>query len=73
MDPLQQALSGAQHVLQQPVLTQQRLLLVGAGGVLGSAVPPKSAAGRLHRFAAWWLSQLNWMVPQRQQPLQSPA
>lgn len=30
------------------------------GPVLGS---------RLQRLAGWWLSQLSWMVPQRQQPL----
>ncbi|MDO9091121.1 MAG: hypothetical protein Q7U99_00550 [Rubrivivax sp.] len=26
---------------------------------------------RLQRFAGWWLSQLAWMVPQRQQPLRA--
>jgi hypothetical protein len=26
---------------------------------------------RLERFAAWWLSQLAWMVPQRQQPVRA--
>ena len=36
---------------------------LGAGGQ-GSA---------LHRFAAWWLQQLSWMVPPRQQPLRAEA
>lgn len=27
----------------------------------------------LRRLAAWWLSQLSWMVPQRQQPLRADA
>ena len=31
-----------------------------------------TAAGHgLQRFAAWWLSQLRWMVPQRQQPVRA--
>ncbi len=30
-----------------------------------------AAAGRLERFAQWWLSQLRWMVPQREQPLRA--
>lgn len=29
------------------------------------------AGGWLPRFAAWWLSQLRWMVPQRQQPVRA--
>lgn len=29
-------------------------------------------AGRLvERFASWWLSQLRWMIPQREQPLRA--
>ncbi len=36
---------------------------LGAGGQ-GSA---------LQRFAAWWLQQLSWMVPPRQQPLRAAA
>lgn len=28
---------------------------------------------RLQRFANWWLSQLGWMVPSRQQPLRAAA
>lgn len=34
----------------------------------GSGAAP---TGALPRFAAWWLSQLKWMVPQRQQPLRA--
>ncbi len=30
-----------------------------------------STGGWLQRFALWWLSQLRWMVPQRQQPLRA--
>lgn len=29
------------------------------------------AGGRLERFAQWWLSQLRWMIPQREQPLRA--
>lgn len=29
------------------------------------------AGGALERFAQWWLSQLRWMIPQREQPLRS--
>lgn len=29
------------------------------------------AGGWLQRFAVWWLSQLRWMVPQRQQPVRA--
>lgn len=36
------------------------------------AAPAAAAAGGpLQRFAGWWLSQLNWMVPQREQPLRA--
>ena len=27
----------------------------------------------LQRFASWWLQQLSWMVPPRQQPLRAAA
>jgi hypothetical protein len=38
------------------------------------AAGARGAAGsRLQRFAAWWLSQLGWMVPQRQQALRAAA
>jgi len=30
-----------------------------------------SGGSRLQRFAHWWLSQLSWMVPQRQQPVRA--
>lgn len=33
------------------------------------ARPPR---GALPRLAAWWLSQLRWMVPPREQPLRAP-
>ncbi|MBI5718581.1 MAG: hypothetical protein HZC37_12935 [Burkholderiales bacterium] len=29
------------------------------------------AGGWLERFAQWWLSQLRWMIPQREQPLRA--
>lgn len=29
--------------------------------------------GAMQRFAGWWLSQLRWMVPQREQPLRTAA
>jgi hypothetical protein len=29
------------------------------------------AGGRIERFAQWWLSQLRWMIPQREQPLRA--
>jgi len=29
------------------------------------------AGSLLQRFAAWWLSQLRWMVPQREQPVRA--
>ncbi|MBL8323379.1 MAG: hypothetical protein JNJ89_00315 [Rubrivivax sp.] len=32
---------------------------------------PAPAAGWLQRLARWWLSQLRWMVPEREQPLRS--
>jgi hypothetical protein len=32
-----------------------------------------ATGSRLQRFAAWWLSQLAWMVPQRQQALRAVA
>ena len=35
-----------------------------------STVAPADGS-RLQRFARWWLSQLSWMVPQRQQPLRA--
>jgi hypothetical protein len=34
-------------------------------------VAAAGAAGRLARFAQWWLAQLRWMVPQREQPLRA--
>lgn len=39
-----------------------RAAQAAAGGVAGTW---------LQRFAAWWLSQLRWMVPQRQQPVRA--
>lgn len=33
--------------------------------------PSQPADGLLPRFAAWWLSQLRWMVPQREQPVRA--
>lgn len=33
------------------------------------SAPPEAPA--LQRFAAWWLSQLRWMVPQREQPVRA--
>lgn len=30
-----------------------------------------AGGGRVERFAAWWFSQLRWMVPQRQQALRA--
>ncbi|WP_326542805.1 hypothetical protein [Pseudorhodoferax sp.] len=30
-----------------------------------------TAGSRLQRFADWWLSQLGWMVPQREQPVRA--
>ena len=35
------------------------------------AAAPAPAAQGLQRFADWWLSQLRWMVPQRQQPVRA--
>ncbi len=35
------------------------------------AAMPQTSGSRLQRFAAWWLSQLSWMVPQREQPLRA--
>jgi hypothetical protein len=35
----------------------------------GAGAP--AAGPLLQRFAAWWLSQLRWMVPQRQQPVRA--
>jgi hypothetical protein len=29
------------------------------------------AGSRIERFASWWLSQLRWMIPQREQPLRA--
>jgi hypothetical protein len=31
------------------------------------------SGSRLERFADWWLSQLRWMVPQREQALRAPV
>lgn len=31
------------------------------------------AGGLLKRFAGWWLAQLRWMVPEREQPLRAAA
>jgi hypothetical protein len=31
----------------------------------------RSVGSALHRFAAWWLSQLRWMVPTQQQPVRA--
>lgn len=42
--------------------------------VLVRAAQHRAAArggSRLQRFAAWWLAQLRWMVPQREQPLRT--
>lgn len=37
------------------------------------SMAPPNAGGLVQRFAQWWLSQLSWMVPQRQQVLRLPA
>lgn len=76
MDPLHQALSGAQHVLRPPIATLQRLLLVGAGGVLGSAVLAEVlATGRFLQVRALvaepLASAVKGLLPLPQQALQS--
>jgi hypothetical protein len=40
---------------------------------LRAAQAAATAAGgsRMQRFARWWLSQLQWMVPQREQPVRA--
>lgn len=35
------------------------------------ALREPSQGSHLQRFARWWLSQLSWMVPQRQQPVRA--
>jgi hypothetical protein len=45
---------------------EQLVFLRASQGALASA-----QGSRLERFAAWWLSQLAWMVPQRQQPVRA--
>jgi hypothetical protein len=35
------------------------------------AVLRPSGGGRMQRFADWWLSQLNWMVPSSEQPVRA--
>jgi hypothetical protein len=53
MDPLQQALRGASHTAPQPLAVRQTLLVVGGGGVLGSAILSESlVAGRFLRVMA---------------------
>lgn len=42
----------------------EHLVFVRAAQALVAA----PAGGRVQRFAGWWLSQLSWMVPQREQP-----
>jgi hypothetical protein len=36
-------------------------------------IKAQRADGHLERFAQWWLSQLRWMVPQREMPLRAAA
>ncbi|MCU0969846.1 MAG: hypothetical protein MUF03_13710, partial [Rubrivivax sp.] len=36
-----------------------------------SSAPAAGRVGRLQRFAGWWLSQLAWMIPRREQALRS--
>lgn len=43
----------------------EQLVFVRAAQAAG----PNTSGSRLQRFADWWLSQLNWMVPQREQPV----
>mgnify|MGYP000925310061 CR=1 FL=1 len=43
--------------------------LVFVRAAVGSGAPVQGPW--LQRFAAWWLSQLRWMVPQRQQPVRA--
>lgn len=45
----------------------EQLLFVRAA----QAAPGGAAAGWAHRLAAGWLSQLAWMVPQREQPVRT--
>ncbi len=45
----------------------ERVLFLRAARVLRG----DAAGGWLPRLAAWWLGQLHWMVPQRQQPLRA--
>jgi hypothetical protein len=35
------------------------------------AAPPAAGGSGLERFARWWLSQLGWMVPPREQPVRA--
>lgn len=46
---------------------EQVVFVRAAQDALAAAMP----RAPLQRFAAWWLSQLRWMVPQREQPLRS--
>jgi hypothetical protein len=46
----------------------EQLVFVRAAQDAGAAV---AAPSRIERFAAWWVSQLRWMVPQREQALRA--
>src|SRR5262249_10115949 len=45
----------------------EHLVLLRAPQAAGAGAP----GPLLQRFAAWWLGQLRWMVPQREQPLRA--
>lgn len=45
----------------------EQLVLVRAAQVQGGGRP----VGHLQRLASWWLSQLHWMIPQREQPVRA--
>lgn len=57
----------AEHELA--ALGFEQLVFVRSAQALAAA----RESGTVRRFAAWWLSQLKWMVPQREQPLRSAA
>lgn len=50
----------------------EHLVLLRASQSAGPSGQARAASG-LRRVADWWLSQLSWMVPQRQQPLRADA
>jgi hypothetical protein len=45
----------------------EHLVFVRAAQVAGAT----TAGNRMQRFAAWWLSQLSWMVPTSEQPVRA--